>query len=85
MKRHKEHLESLKETDPEFYEYLQQEDKELLEFDDDDDERTIQRRNKRRTRARKAIPTRKEDQTTKPRNARKRSERNRRTDNPGRR
>jgi nucleolar complex protein 2 len=38
MKRHREHLESLKETDPEFYEYLQQEDKELLEFDDDDDE-----------------------------------------------
>ena len=37
MKRHKKQLESLKETDPEFYEYLQQEDKELLEFDDDDD------------------------------------------------
>lgn len=33
---HKKTLESLKEKDPEFFEYLQKNDKELLEFDDDD-------------------------------------------------
>lgn len=36
MLSHKKALESLKEKDPEFFEYLQKNDKELLEFDDDD-------------------------------------------------
>lgn len=34
-KEHKKQLESLKETQPEFYEYLKEVDKELLEFDDE--------------------------------------------------
>mmetsp|Transcript_5441 Transcript_5441/g.18317 ORF Transcript_5441/g.18317 Transcript_5441/m.18317 type:complete len:793 (+) Transcript_5441:122-2500(+) len=35
---HKAELEKLKETDPEFYEFLKEEDEELLDFDDDDEE-----------------------------------------------
>ena len=46
MKQHKKHLESLKETDPEFYEYLQQEDKELLEFDDDEEDDSEEKQKK---------------------------------------
>ncbi|OTF78929.1 hypothetical protein BLA29_011291, partial [Euroglyphus maynei] len=34
---HKKTLESLKEKDPEFYEYLQKHDKQLLDFDDDEE------------------------------------------------
>eukprot|EP00890_Picochlorum_soloecismus_P003063 jgi/Picsp_1/3758/NSC_06593-R1_protein len=37
LEMHKEDLERLKETDPEFYKYLRDTDKELLEFDDDED------------------------------------------------
>ncbi|XP_021715547.1 nucleolar complex protein 2 homolog [Chenopodium quinoa] len=37
-KEHKKQLEKLKETQPEFYEYLKEVDKELLEFDADDDD-----------------------------------------------
>lgn len=37
-KRHKADLEVLKEQDPEFYQYLQQTDKELLDFGHSDDE-----------------------------------------------
>lgn len=36
LEMHKEDLERLKETDPEFYKYLKDTDKELLEFDDED-------------------------------------------------
>ncbi|CAO2817772.1 unnamed protein product [Amaranthus hypochondriacus] len=42
-KEHKQQLETLKQTQPEFYEYLKEVDKELLEFDDegiDDDAET---------------------------------------------
>ena len=35
---HQAQLEALREQDPEFYEYLQQTDKELLNFGQDDDE-----------------------------------------------
>ena len=35
---HKAELEKLKETDPEFYEFLREEDEDLLAFDEDDDE-----------------------------------------------
>ena len=38
VKSHKKSLEKLKETDPEFYEFLQEEDQDLLEFDEDEDE-----------------------------------------------
>uniref|UniRef100_A0A834REY8 Nucleolar complex protein 2 -like protein n=1 Tax=Sarcoptes scabiei TaxID=52283 RepID=A0A834REY8_SARSC len=38
LKSHKKTLASLEEKDPEFYRYLQQHDRELLEFDDDDDD-----------------------------------------------
>ena len=34
----KKSLEELKNTDPEFYKFLQKEDKDLLEFEDDDDD-----------------------------------------------
>lgn len=34
---HKKNLEELKKKDPEFYQYLQQHDKELLDFDDDEE------------------------------------------------
>ncbi|KNA06225.1 hypothetical protein SOVF_183060 [Spinacia oleracea] len=37
-KEHKKELESLKESQPEFYEYLKEVDKELLEFDDEGNE-----------------------------------------------
>lgn len=36
LEMHREDLERLKETDPEFYKYLKDTDKELLEFDDED-------------------------------------------------
>nr|WDD38977.1 nucleolar complex protein 2-like protein [Fagopyrum tataricum] len=36
-KEHKKHLETLKEKDPEFYQYMLENDKEILEFSDDDD------------------------------------------------
>ena len=35
---HQEQLQALKDQDPEFYEYLQQTDKELLDFGQDGDE-----------------------------------------------
>lgn len=35
---HQSQLEALREQDPEFYEYLQQTDQELLNFGQDDDE-----------------------------------------------
>lgn len=35
---HKKNLEDLKKKDPEFYQYLQQHDKELLDFDDPDED-----------------------------------------------
>ncbi|CAB3405541.1 unnamed protein product [Caenorhabditis bovis] len=38
MKKHKLDLEKLKETDPEFFKFLQQEDADLLQLDDDDDD-----------------------------------------------
>ena len=38
LKSHREELEALKESDPSFYEYLQQSDKSLLDFDSDDDD-----------------------------------------------
>lgn len=38
LKSHKEELEALKQADPSFYEYLQQSDKGLLEFDSEDED-----------------------------------------------
>jgi len=38
MTKHKHDLEKLKQTDPEFYEFMQKEDKQLLEFSDEEEE-----------------------------------------------
>lgn len=40
VEKHKEDIEKLKEADPEFYKYLQEQDKELLDFGTKEESKT---------------------------------------------